>query len=160
MKYQSPKHERTVIIIKPDAIQRRLIADIIGRFERKGLKIVGLKMMSLDDVLLKEHYNHHLDKPFFDDMARFMKSSPVVVMALEGLEAVKSVRTLVGATSGREADVGTIRGDLSMSTGRNIAHASDSVEMAKAELKRFFKPEELHDYHRSDHEHIYSEEER
>ena len=152
--------EQTLVMIKPDALQRNLLGEIIKRFEQKGLKIVGLKMVRLDDVLLEEHYAHHKDKPFFESLKKFMKSAPVVVMVLEGLEAVRVVRQLCGRTSGREADVGTIRGDFSMSQQANIVHASDSLEMARREIARFFKPEELFDYQKIDFYHLYAEDER
>ncbi|MEK7451688.1 MAG: nucleoside-diphosphate kinase [Patescibacteria group bacterium] len=152
--------ERTLVIVKPDALQRNLLGKIIERFERKGLKIVGLKMIQLDDVLLDEHYDHHKDKPFFDGLKKFMKGSPVAVMVLEGLEAIKAVRMICGATSGRQADMGTIRGDFSMSTQANIVHASDSIETAEKEIRRFFGGKELFDYRKIDFEHVYGEEER
>lgn len=152
--------EKTLVIIKPDALQRNLLGKIIGRFEQKGLKIVGMKMMQLDDVLLDEHYSHHKDKPFFESLKKFMKNSPVVVMVLEGLEAVKIARMICGATSGRQADMGTIRGDFSMSTQANIVHASDSIETAEKEIWRFFNSDEIFDYQKIDFEHIYGEEER
>jgi nucleoside-diphosphate kinase len=152
--------ERTLTIIKPDALQRDLLGDIINRFERKGLKIVGLKMMQLEDVLLDEHYGHHKDKHFFVGLKKFMKSSPVVVTVLEGLEAVKTVRFICGPTCGREADAGTIRGDFSMSLQHNIIHASDSVEAAEKEIYRFFNNDELFDYPKVEFDYLYSEEER
>ena len=149
-----------MVLIKPDALQRNLLGKIIERFEHKGLKIVGLKMMQLSDVLLEDHYAHHKDKPFFESLKKFMASSPVVAMVLEGLEAVKIVRMLCGATSGREADIGTIRGDFSMSTQANIVHASDSVETAEKEIWRFFNSDEIFDYQKIDFSLIYGEEER
>lgn len=152
--------EKTIVIIKPDALQRNLFGNIISRFESKGLKIVGLKMIRLDDVLLEEHYIYQKDKPFFSALKNFMKKSPVIVMVLEGLEAVKVVRMICGKTSGREADVGTIRGDLSMSTQTNIIHASDSPEVAQKELAIFFKDSEIFNYLKIDFEYIYGEEER
>jgi len=152
--------EKTLIIIKPDALQRNLLGKIIERFEQKGLKIVGLKMIQLDDVLLEKHYFHHKDKPFFESLKKFMKGSPVIVMVLEGLEVVKVTRMICGATSGREADMGTIRGDFSMSVQANIVHASDSVETAEKEIRRFFNSDEIFDYQKIDFEHIYGEEER
>ena len=139
--------ERTLVILKPDALQRNILGEIISRFEKKGLKIVGLKMASLSDEVLEEHYAHHKDKPFFADLKGFMKSSPVVLLALEGLEAVGVVRKMAGSTKGFEADMGSIRGDFAMGT-RNIVHASDSKETAEAEIKRFFKEEELFEYHK------------
>ncbi|MBU2235669.1 nucleoside-diphosphate kinase, partial [Patescibacteria group bacterium] len=109
--------QRTLVIIKPDTLQRNLLGEVISRFERKGLKILGLKMISIDDALIAEHYEHHKAKPFFNDLKRFMQSAPVVVMVLQGYGAVEAVRLIVGPTSGREADAGSIRGDLSMSKG-------------------------------------------
>ncbi len=138
--------ERTLILIKPDAIARSLAGVVLGRFEQKGLKIAGMKMIQLDDALLKEHYSHLADKPFFPTITEFMSRTPVIAMCLEGLEAVEVCRKLCGVTNSRQADPGTIRGDLSMSMQANLVHASDSVETAKAEVARFFKPEELFDY--------------
>lgn len=154
------KKERTLVIIKPDAFQRNLVGEILHRFERKGLKIIGLKMMRLGDVLLGEHYAHHKDKPFFEGLKNFMKSAPVVMVVLEGLNAIKAVRLIAGPTYGAEADAGTIRGDFSMSTQANIVHASDSAETAGAEIKRFFNVDELFQYKKVDYEFIYGEEER
>ncbi len=152
--------ERTLVLIKPDALQRNLLGKIIERFEHKGLKIAGLKMLQLSDVLLEDHYSHHKDKPFFDGLKRFMAQSPVVAIVLEGLEAVKIVRMLCGATSGREADIGTIRGDFSMSTQANIVHASDSPESAEKEIWKFFNTDEIFDYQKIDFSVVYGEEER
>lgn len=152
-----PVHEKSLIIIKPDAVQRNLIGEIITRFERKGLKVVGLKMMSIEDTLLEEHYSHIKDKPFFPGTRNFMKSCPVVVMALEGINAISSIRILVGTTKAWEADAGTIRGDFSLSTQSNIVHASDSVENGIVEVGRFFKDEELFNYKKVDTDFIYAE---
>lgn len=152
--------ERTLIIAKPDAVQRGLVGEIIRRFERKGLKLIGLKMMSLDNSLLQEHYAEHLEKPFYTSLESFMKSAPVVVMAWEGFECVNSVRILVGATNPREADAGTIRGDFSMGTGRNLIHASDSKASGNREVELFFKDEELLSYDKSEYLHIYEPFER
>ncbi|MDP3954589.1 MAG: nucleoside-diphosphate kinase [bacterium] len=152
--------EKTLIIIKPDALQRNLIGEIVGRFERKGLKIIGMKMIKLSDLLLNKHYAHHKDKFFFTGLKNFMKSSPVVIMVLEGLEAVSVTRLIVGPTSGRKADAGSIRGDLCISTQTNIVHASDSVSTARQEIKRFFKSVELFNYKKMDFEFVYGEEER
>ena len=156
---QKPNKEETLVIIKPDALQRNLVGEILRRFEKKGLKMTGLKMMALNDVLLTEHYMHHKDKPFFVGLKNFMKSSPVVVVALSGLNAVKAVRLLCGPTYGAEADAGSIRGDFSMSTQTNIVHASDSPEVAKTEIKRFFKDSELFEYKKIDFDFVYGEEE-
>lgn len=152
--------EKTLVLVKPDAIQRGLIGEIIGRLEKKGLKLVGLKMMSLDEALLREHYAHIADKPFFGGLAKFMQSSPVIAMCWEGLEVVNAVRLLCGITKAREAEAGSIRGDLAMSVACNVVHASDSLENAKKEVKRFFKEDELHGYKKSEYEHVYSEDER
>ncbi|MBI1957217.1 MAG: nucleoside-diphosphate kinase [Candidatus Niyogibacteria bacterium] len=152
--------ERTLIIIKPDALQRNLLGEIVGRFEQKGLKIIGMKMIQLEDAILAEHYSHHVDKPFFASLKNFMKSSPVVVMALSGLNAISAVRLIVGPTKGYEADAGSIRGDLSLSGQTNIVHASDSSGSAEKEVARFFKSEELFDYKKIDFEFVYGEEER
>ena len=154
------KEQQTLIIIKPDALQRNLLGEIITRFERKGLKIIGLKMMELEDILLDEHYCHHKGKPFFESLKNFMKSAPVIVMVLSGLNAISAVRLIAGATKGYEADAGTIRGDFSISGQANIVHASDSSENAEAEIKRFFKDNELFNYKRADFEFVYGEEER
>ncbi len=148
--------ERTLILCKPDCLQRNLLGEVIARFERKGLKIVGLKMMELNDVLLDDHYKHHKDKPFFAGLKDFMKSAPVVAMVLEGKQAVAAVRLIVGSTKGAEADAGTIRGDLAMTT-QNIVHASDSPENAEEEVARFFKPDELFEYRKLDTELIYAD---
>ena len=152
--------EKTLIIIKPDALQRSLFGEIMSRFERKGLKIIGVKMVKLSDTLLTEHYSHHKSKPFFAGLKRFMKSAPVIVVALEGLEAVSVVRMMIGPTSGRKADAGSIRGDFSNSGQANIIHASDSVSEARKEISRFFKKPELFNYGKVDYEFIYGEDER
>lgn len=138
--------ERTLILLKPCTVQRRLIGEIVNRIERKGLRIVGMKMMQLDDALLNEHYAHLADRPFFNFVKTSMKAAPVVAMCVEGCEAVQVVRTITGATNGRKAAPGTIRGDYSMSGQENIVHASDSPENAAIEIRRFFKPDELFEY--------------
>ncbi len=154
------KHERTLIIIKPDAMQRNLLGEIISRFERKGLKIIGLKMMSIDDLKIGEHYEHHKDKSFFDGLKKYMQSSPLVVIVLSGLNAVAATRLIVGPTKGYEADAGSVRGDFSMSGQCNIVHASDSSENAEKEIYRFFNEDELFEYKKIDFEFIYGEDER
>ena len=138
--------EKTLILLKPCTVQRRLIGEVINRIERKGLRIVGLKMMQLDDAILNEHYAHLTERPFFPWLVASMKSAPVVAMCVEGNSAVTVVRNIVGATNGRKAAPGTIRGDYSMSGQQNIVHASDSVENAEIELKRFFRDDEIFDY--------------
>lgn len=152
--------ERTLVIAKPDAVQRGLVGEIVMRMERKGLKLIGMKMVRLDSELLQKHYAEHLGKPFYEGLEAFMKSSPVVVMAWEGFECVNSVRVLVGATNPRLADAGTIRGDFAIGTGRNLIHASDSKKSGEAEVSRFFNEGELVDYEKSEYLSIYEEHER
>lgn len=152
--------ERTLIIAKPDAVQRGLVGEIIRRLELKGLKLIGIKMLALSSELLQAHYEEHLEKPFYEGLEKFMKSSPVVVMAWEGYECVNSVRTIVGATNPREAEAGTIRGDMAIGTGRNLIHASDSKQSGEAEVSRFFSSEELFQYDKSEYTHIYEPQER
>jgi len=152
------KEEKTLIILKPDTIHRGLIGEIVNRFERKGLKIVGMKMIQLEDALLEAHYAHIADKPFFQGIKTFMKASPVVVMALSGIGAVNATRLIVGPTKGYEAAAGTIRGDFSLSTQSNIVHASDSVENGELEVSRFFTTEEVFAYKRNDFDFINAEE--
>lgn len=152
--------ERTLIILKPDAVQRGLLGEITSRLERKGLKLIGVKMASLDEAILRNHYAEHLEKPFYAGLEKFMKSSPVVLMAWEGFEAVDSVRSLVGATNPRQADPGSIRGDLAIGEGRNLIHASDSKPTGEKEVASFFDPEELFDYDKSEYIHIYEDHER
>jgi nucleoside-diphosphate kinase len=149
--------ERTLIILKPDAVQRNLLGEVIARFERKGLKVIGIKMMNVEDAVLEEHYAHIKDKPFFPGIRDFMKATPVVVMVLEGINTVSSVRLLVGPTKAWEAAAGTIRGDFSLSTQSNLVHASDSPEAAQAEVARFFKSEELFSYQKIDTDFVYAE---
>lgn len=152
--------QRTLVIIKPDAINRGLAGEILNRFERKGLKIVGMKMKHLEDLELEEHYSHIKDKPFFPALRDFMKHSPSLVLCLEGNGVIDAVRLMCGPTHGLQANPGTIRGDYSMSIQQNVVHASESDEAAEQEVKRFFKSEELFSYARMDMEMIYSEEER
>lgn len=153
--------EQTLILAKPDALQRGLIGEIISRFEHKGLKLVGIKMIRTGDELLDEHYAHHKEKPFFGTLKDFMKSSPLVAMVWEGIECIETVRIIVGETHGRKATPGTIRGDFSMSGSSNtIVHASDSAESAHKEVTHFFKKTELFNYDKSEYLHIYADDER
>lgn len=138
--------ERTLVILKPCTIQRGLIGRIIDRFERKGLILCGMKMVWLTDELLNIHYAHLKDNPFFQDIKEGMMTTPVIVCCWKGKGAVQVVRTITGATNGRNAAPGTIRGDFSMSVQENIVHASDSPETAAVELNRFFREDELFDY--------------
>ncbi|HOW52434.1 MAG TPA: nucleoside-diphosphate kinase [bacterium] len=140
--------ERTLVLVKPGAVQRELIGEIITRFERKGIKIVGLKMLQMTEELINEHYAHLRDQPFFTDLKRSMMATPVVAIALEGYDIVKRVRTLTGATNPREAAPGTIRGDYSVSIRNNVVHASGTIEEALDELQRFFTEDEMFTYRR------------
>lgn len=135
--------ERTLVLIKPDAIERGLIGRIIARFEDKGLKIIGMKMLKADEALLEKHYAHLKDRPFFPEIVAFMMSAPIVAMCIEGLEAITVVRTMCGVTNSRNALPGTIRGDLAMSTRSNLVHASDSQASADREIELFFDKAEL-----------------
>jgi len=138
--------ERTLILIKPDAIQRGLIGTIMSRFEHKGLKLIALKFLQMDDTLVNEHYAHLLDKPFFPFIKSFMTSAPLIASVWEGLDCIEMVRRIVGVTNARHAEAGTIRGDFGVSVQKNLVHASDGPETAKEEIARFFQPDELHAY--------------
>jgi nucleoside-diphosphate kinase len=152
--------ERTLIIAKPDAVQRGLVGTIITRLEQKGLKLIGLKMAGLDETKLRSHYAEHVEKDFYAGLEQFMKSSPVVIMAWEGYQCVESVRNLVGVTNPRQAAPGSIRGDLAIGTGRNLIHASDSKASGESEVANFFDANELFDYDKSEYVHIYEDHER
>ena len=151
--------ERTLIIFKPSAMQRGLTGEILARFQRKGLIIAGMKMMQLDEKILREHYAHLVDRPFFPFILRSMTACPVIVMCLRGRDAVKGVRMMTGATNGREALPGTIRGDYSLSGQENIIHASSSVEDAEIEVNRFFRPDEIFDWIPQNRPFLYSPDE-
>ncbi len=138
--------EQTLVLLKPSAVERNLIGEVISRIEKRGLIICGLKMMQLDEKILREHYAHLVDKPFFPSIVESMTASPVVAMVLKGVDVVEVFRTMTGVTNGRKAAPGTLRGDFCMSGQANIVHASDSVENAKIEIARFFRPEEVFDY--------------
>ena len=130
--------EKTYVMLKPDCVKRGLMGEVISRIERKGYKIVDAKMMNLDEAILKEHYSHMTDKPFFPEIVEFMTSGPVLGMIVEGENAVQGMRIIMGATKFEEAAAGTIRGDYAHSTRENLIHGSDSVENAEIEIKRFF----------------------
>ena len=136
--------ERTFIALKPDAVQRGYIGEIITRFERKGFKLIGLKLMVVSRAQAEQHYGEHSAKPFFKGLVEFITAGPIVAMAWEGNNVVESARKMMGATNPKESAPGTIRGDFSVDLGRNVIHGSDSVESAERELKIFFKPEELY----------------
>ncbi len=148
--------ERTLIILKPDAVNRGLVGEVIHRFERKGIKIAAMKMEHLTDKALEEHYAHLASKPFFPSIKNFMKSAPSVLIVLEGRRVVDVVRKMAGVTEGVDAEPGTIRGDFSLSIQNTIIHASDSVEAAPKEIKRFFKESELLEYTKIDLDMVYS----
>lgn len=152
--------EKTVVLIKPDGLQRGLVGEILHRFERKGLKLVGIKMIRLTDDILDTWYVHHKEKSFFKDLKDFMEWTPVVAMVWQGLEAIAAVRKVVGITKAREAEAGSIRGDFGMSGSQNIIHASDSVESAEKEMGLIFNGDEIFDYESGMDLLIYSKEER
>lgn len=140
--------ERTLVIVKPDGVQRGLIGPIITRLEQRGLKIVGLKMMQVTPELARKHYAIHEGKPFFEGLIRYITSAPVVVLVVEGKKAIEVVRATMGATNPVSAAPGTIRADYALEIGRNLVHGSDGPETAQTEIALFFKPEELLDYSR------------
>lgn len=140
--------QRTLIIVKPDGVQRGLVGEILGRFERRGLKIVGLKLISVSRSLAETHYAVHRDRPFFADLIEFITAGPVVCAVIEGPEAIGVVRMLVGATKFTEAAPGSIRGDYALDLTMNLIHASDAPETAENEISLFFEPRELVDYSR------------
>ncbi len=141
--YPCSPMQQTLILLKPDCVQKRKVGEVVRRFEDAGFRIRGFKMMSLDEAVLREHYAHIADKPFFPEVVRFMQSSPVVAMVLEGDNAVDRVRELLGPTDSTQAAKGTIRGDLGVDKMVNVAHASDSTDAAAAEIQRFFAPGEV-----------------
>lgn len=151
--------EQTLVILKPSCVERGLIGDVIKRIQEKGIIITGMKMMQLDLQILKEHYAHLVDKPFFPSLAASMMASPVVCMVLKGVDVVEVFRKMTGVTNGRKAEPGTLRGDFCMSGQTNIVHASDSPENAKIEIDRFFKPEEVFDYTPANVAFLYGEDE-
>src|SRR3954471_10544995 len=138
--------EKTLIILKPDAVQRGLVGEIITRFEKKGLQLVGLKLMKIPAATAEQHYAPHKGKPFYDGLVKFMTSSPVIVLALAGKDAIAISRKMMGATFGSKAEPGTIRGDFGVSNSFNLIHGSDSPEAAQKELGLFFSPDELVDW--------------
>lgn len=141
--------ERTLILIKPDAVERRLAGRILSRFEERGLKIVGLKLLQVTPELSKQHYAEHVEKPFYPDLEQFITSGPVVAIVAEGPEAISVVRTMMGKTNGRESAPGTIRGDFGMSRQMNLVHGSDGPEAAQREINIYFQTDELIDYQAS-----------
>jgi len=139
------EQERTFVALKPDSVKRGLIGKIIQRFEDKGFKIIGLKMLNVTEEQAKKHYEEHIGKPFYPSLVKYITSGPIVAMVVQGFDAVASVRQIVGTTNPLNADVGTIRGDFAQLMKYNIIHASDAVESGQREIGLYFKPEELCD---------------
>jgi nucleoside-diphosphate kinase len=144
------QNERTFVMIKPDGVQRGFIGEIINRFEKKGLKLVALKLVSVSKELAEKHYGVHKGKPFFKPTVKYITSSPVVAMILEGNNAISLARNIMGKTDPKEASMGTIRGDYGQFIGRNIVHGSDGPDTAEFEINLWFKPEEIANYTRID----------
>ncbi|WP_436717940.1 nucleoside-diphosphate kinase [Roseiconus lacunae] len=138
--------QRTLVLLKPDAVQRRLMGQLIARFEAKGLNIIAMKMLQVTPELAKQHYAEHVDKPFYPSLESFITSAPIVALAIEGLDVIKVVRDMLGATNGLSAAAGTIRGDFSSSRQMNLVHASDGPEAAQRELSLYFKEAEICHY--------------
>lgn len=152
--------EKTLLLFKPSAVQRGLVGDVLSRFERKGLRIAALKMAQLTPEVLRQHYAHLVQKPFYPLIEESMMASPVVLCCLEGVDAVQVVHEMAGATNGRKAQPGTVRGDYCMSNQENIVHTSDSPETAEAELARFFVPSDYFDYELPVQKYLYAPDEQ
>jgi nucleoside-diphosphate kinase len=148
------RKERTFVMIKPDGMRRGLAGQVLSRYEAKGLKLVAARLMRISPELAKRHYEEHKEKPFFPELVRFITSSPVLVMALEGRNAVQVVRAINGATKPWEALPGTVRGDLALALTPNVVHASDSVPTAQRELALYFQESDYHPYDRTDEEYL------
>ena len=140
--------ERTLVLIKPDAMQRGLAGEILSRLERRGLRIAALRLFQMEEAMARRHYGEHEGKPFYEGLISYITACPIIAAVLEGSDAVEVVRRTVGATNPAEAEAGTIRGDLALETGRNLIHGSDSPESAKREIALFFREDELHSYAR------------
>jgi nucleoside-diphosphate kinase len=138
--------QRTLVLCKPDTVQRGLVGRVVSRFEEKGLKLVGMKMLRVDESLAGRHYAEHLEKPFYADLLAFITASPIVALAVEGDNAVEVVRNLMGVTNPQKAEPGTLRGDFGLNLTMNLVHGSDSLASAQREVALFFAPEEIHDY--------------
>ena len=149
--------QRSFVMLKPDAVKRRLAGDVLGRFEKRGLKIMAAKMMIINRTLAEKHYGEHSEKPFFKDLVEYITSGPVLATVIEGEECISMIRRMVGATNPQEADLGTIRGDYAIDTGRNIIHASDSAVSGAREISLFFEETEICEYTLPDEELIYEE---
>ena len=140
--------ERTLVLMKPDAMQRGLAGEILSRLERRGLRIAALRLFQMDEAMARRHYGEHEGKPFYEGLISYITACPIIAAVLEGSDAVEIVRRTIGATNPAEAEPGTIRGDLALETGRNLIHGSDSPESAKREIALFFREDELHSYAR------------
>lgn len=149
--------EKSFVMLKPDAVKRRLMGKILTRFEERGLKILAAKMLIITPSLAEKHYAEHQKKPFFQNLVEYITSGPVLALVIEGEQAITLIRKMVGSTNPQESDIGTIRGDLALETGRNIIHASDSSESAEREISLFFQDSEICDYEQPDEEWIYEE---
>jgi nucleoside-diphosphate kinase len=147
--------QKSFVMMKPDAVQRRLMGKVLIRFEEKGLQIIAVKMMHISADLAKEHYGEHSERPFFNDLVEYITSSAVLAMVIQGDDCISLIRKMVGATNPKESDLGTIRGDFALDTGRNIIHASDSPDSAKREISLFFEDSEICDYQMPDQDLIY-----
>ncbi len=141
--------ERTLVLVKPDGVQRGLVGEVVTRLERRGLQLVGMRLMQVDDALARQHYGEHVDRPFFGGLVQFITSSPVVAMVWEANNAVSIVRNTLGETNPVNSPAGTIRGDFGIDIGRNLVHGSDSPESAEREVNLFFRPEEILSYERA-----------
>jgi nucleoside-diphosphate kinase len=155
VKQEETQLERTLVLVKPDGVQRGLVGEVLARFERRGLHLVGLKLLAVDRVLAERHYAEHRERPFFEAVIEFITSSPVVAMAWEGPSAVGLVRSMMGPTNPAGAQPGTIRGDFGIDIGQNIIHGSDSPSRAEEEIALFFSPEELVSWERAGSAWIY-----
>ncbi|HLS60894.1 MAG TPA: nucleoside-diphosphate kinase [Virgibacillus sp.] len=147
--------EKTFLMVKPDGVQRNLIGNIVNKFEKKGFKLVGAKLMVISDDLAQTHYGEHKERPFFGELVDFITSGPVFAMVWEGEDVIKTARNMMGATNPQEATTGTIRGDYGVTVGKNIIHGSDSVESAKREIELFFNESEIVGYDKQDQSWIY-----
>jgi len=147
--------EKSFVMIKPDGVSRRLMGKVLTRFEEKGLQIIAIKMLAIDESLAKTHYGEHVDKPFFKDLVSYITSSPALAMVIKGDDAISLIRKMVGATNPKDADQGTIRGDFAIDMGRNVIHASDSPKSAQREISLFFNENEICDYSIVDNVWIY-----
>jgi len=147
--------ENSFVMMKPDTVQRRIMGKVLSRFEEKGLQLVGMKLIQIDEALAKEHYGEHAEKPFFNDLVSYITSSPALAMVIKGEDSISLIRKIVGATNPKEADLGTVRGDFALDMGRNVIHASDSPASAEREISLFFDEDEICEYEMVDNAWIY-----